>query len=637
MTNRNIWTYDIETFLQCFTYTAKNVDTKEVVQFSINKYLNHLPELITHLRLVRGHIGFNCLNFDYPVLHFIIKNANWLMGRSDLAEIIHSHAQKIITNLRNKEFTSIRKEDVLIPQLDLFKIWHFDNPSKSTSLKSLQVFMGWKNVMSMPFPHDKINLTRHECLEILKYNLNDVESTEEFYFRSKEKIEIRKYFKKEFGLDCINYSDSTLGERLVFYLYNQKKKLSEKDCPKNYNAVGLKDVILNKISFETEAFNKILSFFNSKKAFPNQKTNNKDKEERTLLFNNVEYSFGLGGIHGANNSGVYKTEEDSIIYDIDVTGLYPSICETNRLFPRHLGELFVDILSDIKKKRNKAKKDNIMPLSDGLKLSLNSVIGKSKSIHSFLYDPKFFYSITINGQLFLAMLAEKLSTKLKSAVLIQINTDGITIKINKSEEKEFREICSWWENIVGLDLEYETFEKIVMRDVNNYCAITTSGKIKQKGCFEVHKKVGNEIAYWKDSSFRIIPIALEKYFFQNIPVSKTISEHSDIFAFYGREKFKEDSFGEVRNFNPKTLELLKTKTDKVTRYYVSEDGGSFHKVYPEKKKESCINKNYLISLANEHIDIPFESRKINYKFYINECNKIINDSENKCSNLTLDF
>ena len=71
--DKNIWVYDIETISNLFTYTAINRDTKEVVKYVIWGDLNELYPLLVHLSTCKGLIGFNNLNFDYPVIHYIIK------------------------------------------------------------------------------------------------------------------------------------------------------------------------------------------------------------------------------------------------------------------------------------------------------------------------------------------------------------------------------------------------------------------------------------------------------------------------------------------------------------------------------------------------------------------------------------
>ena len=59
--------YDIETLKSCFTYTAVDINTNEVFKFVIHKDLFQIDELYNHLTDCQAQIGFNNINFDYPV------------------------------------------------------------------------------------------------------------------------------------------------------------------------------------------------------------------------------------------------------------------------------------------------------------------------------------------------------------------------------------------------------------------------------------------------------------------------------------------------------------------------------------------------------------------------------------------
>lgn len=151
MEDKGIWVYDIETLASCFTYTGYNVHTKETKMYVIHKDKDNFSDLIAHLLgshkqdKIKMHVGYNNLNFDYPVIHFmiklhdkLIKNAkiNFLYDETgdQICSLIYNEAQRIIEASNNKQFTAIREHEVLIPQLDLFKIWHYNNPARSTSL-----------------------------------------------------------------------------------------------------------------------------------------------------------------------------------------------------------------------------------------------------------------------------------------------------------------------------------------------------------------------------------------------------------------------------------------------------------------------------------------------------------------------
>lgn len=62
----------------------------------------------------------------------------------------------------------------------------------------------------------------------------------------------------------------------------------------------------------------------------------------------------------------------------------------------------------------------------------------------------------------LSMLAEKL---LEIGEVIQINTDGLTLKLKKKDETKYYEICKKWEKLTKLQLEYAYYQKMMIRDV----------------------------------------------------------------------------------------------------------------------------------------------------------------------------
>ena len=211
----------------------------------------------------------------------------------------------------------------------------------------------------------------------------------------------------------------------------------------------------------------------------------------------------------------------------------------------------------------------------------------------------------------LSMLCEWLNTKI-NLTMLQVNTDGITVRIKKTDLELYYSICKEWEAYTKLTLEYVEYSKMVIRDVNNYLAVTTKGKVKYKGAFEIDKD------YHKDNSFKIIPIALSEFFVKGIPVEETITNHHNIFDFCGRQKFKGGDYGTTSTIIGN--KLVVEKQQKNVRYYVSNKGGSFIKNY-QKGTTEVINKGYQITIFNTYIKSEIKQYDINYSFYIKECNK----------------
>jgi len=172
----NVWIYDIETLKSCFTYTAINISNDDVVQYVIHKDLDERDKLMTHLSKCKGQIGFNNLSFDYPIIHDFICSYLVLSNVSadSLIKRLYKKAQDIINIKTTEEFFLhyLREKNHKIKQLDLYKIWHFDNKARRTSLKALEIAMNFSNVMEMEIEHTKENITIWEVHSILKYIKN---------------------------------------------------------------------------------------------------------------------------------------------------------------------------------------------------------------------------------------------------------------------------------------------------------------------------------------------------------------------------------------------------------------------------------------------------------------------------------
>jgi len=626
--NRESYIYDIETLKSCFTLTVLNIDTQKIKQFTLHKNRWEFKELIEFLSICKGMIGFNNISFDYPVIHHIWKNKkNFELLNNDLViNNIYIKAQECIVFSNNKQYNHlISEKEFICPQLDLFRIWHYNNKAKSTSLKALEISMNYPNVMEMSLEHSKENISLEEVEQILEYNLNDVLATYEFYKKSFDKIELRKSLNSQFKLNCLNYSDSKIGESLILKLYSDVTDIDKsiiKDMRSNREQIALNDIILPYIKFKSVEFNELLDFF---KHLIIKET--KNSIEKSVIYEGFKYDFGLGGIHGCIKPGIYESNEEFIIIDADVSSLYPNLSIQNNLYPEHLGEIFVNVYKSLVDKRIEAKKAKNMTLSDGFKLAANSIYGKSNDEFSFLYDPKFTMSITLAGQLSIAMLCEQLVNTFDLQIL-QVNTDGITIKFHRRYLEDYYQICKEWEKLTKLTLEYVEYSKMIIGDVNNYIAVTTFGKIKNKGRFEVDKVVGSEPAYHKDNSFRVIPLALQEYFVNNISVEQTIYSYKNIYDFCGRQKFKGDDYGETHELAYDKDNMLGydkvIRQQKNTRYYISKPGATFIKKYSKGSNE-VINKGYQVTIFNKYIQQNIEDYNINYQFYINECYKEINN------------
>lgn len=624
---KKVTIYDWELTANTAMYSDVDRDSDHITTFIIHEDLNQGEELVQYLlNSLSGQIGFNNKKFDSQVQQHLINNWEWLQFRSasEITQFLYEYAQKIITRQDNFDKFQIDYPDreLSIPQLDLLLIHHFDNVAKRQSLKGVQCNLNYWNVQEMPFKHDQ-HLTYEQVLELKEYNKNDILSTKALLAKTQKEIELRKELQKLYNIPCLNWSDSKIGEELVFRFYCEYTKQEPSVVKKlrtEREVIKLSDCILPSIKFQTDTFNNLKKELSEDIVY-----NGHTKKDKKIFVNykGLEIDYGKGGIH-ASLQGVFEEDDEWMIYDVDVTSLYPSIAIVNNFYPDHLGPEFVEVykekIVDMRiREKNKGKAGN-KAIVLALKNAANSVYGKSNSEYSFLYDPYYTLLTTLNGQLQLSMLAESIGEALECTI-IQLNTDGASIRIKRKDEQQFLDICKQWEIYTKLSLEYVTYKRMYIRDVNNYAAVKKD-EVKLKGCFEKDKPLH------KDCSFRIIPLALEAYVANDIPVKETVEKHDKIWDFLGRIKFQKNMHGSLLSL--KNGRVVREETQKVTRYFVSKDGAGFEKIFDDGRVSS-LEKDFLVTTANIVTDENAFNYNINRRYYIKECLKIIDAVESEYS------
>lgn len=625
----NVEVYDIETLYNCFTYTGYNTKEDKWYQFVIHDSVNNLADLVNHIKndLIMM-VGYNNEGFDYPVIHWIINNYVKLIRLSsdEIAKQIYKEAQRIINSTQYEVIPDKKK---IVPQTDLFLIWHYNNKARHTSLKDLEFAMNMPNIEEMPLDH-KSFVHDNQIQMILDYNKNDVEATYLFLlatlgqtdysiYKGKNKIELREKLKKKFKIPCSNYPDVKIGEQLMLNLYARATnqdiwELKEKRT--NRDSIALKDCIPNWCKIESPEFKE---FYDT--VCNTIVTGQKGEFQKSIIFHGIKFDFGLGGSHGCIKSGIYKSDENNIILDLDVSSLYPSVAKSLDLYPAHLGPEFMKLYSQFidariaEKHKPKAERDNV--LIEGYKLLLNGTYGKSNEATSFMYDPLYTFRTTIGGQMFICMWAERMVKEVPELTFIQINTDGITIKLPRNKVDNIRKVCEQLTKETTLVIEEAFYKQMIIRDVNNYISeyedsTPENEHLKLKGCFEIDKE------FHKDNSMKIVPIALKQCFINNVPIEETIKNHKNIYDFCMRLKINSSS--KAFHSYIKGSDIITEPLNRTTRYYITNNGSGLTVYYNGSKEVTRINKGYVCTLFNRYS--KKEDYNINYKFYINEAYKI---------------
>tara|TARA_R110000796_G_scaffold236214_1_gene355521 strand:- start:92123 stop:93631 length:1509 start_codon:yes stop_codon:yes gene_type:complete len=498
--------------------------------------------------------------------------------------------------------------------------------------------MRMDDIRDLPYPPGD-SLTREMMDEIISYCDHDVNATHLFYDLCEKDIALRKQLSETYGLDLVNANDPKIGSEIFLDLLSKemdvdKKELKEKRTYRE--SISFNEIILNYIKFDTLEMNEVLYGFKSYVA-----KDTKGDFKFTGKIGNIENDFGQGGIHGCTKAGVYKSTKDRVIIDIDVASFYPNLAINNGFRPLHLGKAFSKIYKSIYELRKTFPKSD--PRNTACKLMLNGSFGKMNDEYSFLYDPKCLLSITLNGQLLLAMLMEKINSRVDNIEFLQSNTDGFTFLIDRDKVDYMKKIVSAWEKKTELVMEYAIYEKMVIRDVNNYMSITDDGKIKFKGAFEMDRD------YNKNHSKRIVSIALANYFIHACSPLHTIKNHLKGIDYSFCKNYGVHDFCAGVKMTGKNVLVRRIVKDyqpedhklgKVTRYYISNNGDMLVKKLPplpdktptyqinifdevdEGERESNIEAGYNSIVFNQYIES--DSYDINYDYYLREINKIIN-------------
>ena len=631
MKTDNVIIYDIETMRECFIVVCMEPE-KTPKSFVVSKWQNQLDAFIkyTEENIDSYWVGYNNLRFDAQVVEWILRNhMHWheLSGLEICAKIAQK-AQDVIHDANYDVFPEYREWDLSLKQIDLFKIHHYDNKNRRVSLKRLEFEMDLENIEEMPIHHNKADLTKDEVFLSLQYCFNDVDATYEFYkitlgdtdhqlYKGNNQIQLRKDIEEEFGIPCLNYSDSKIGDEIIKKYYCQEKGMEVKELPrKGYfrKSIDIKNCIAGYVQFETEQLQQFLQNIKRLKLGLQD-----DFKEHIDFYGNV-YSFMKGGLHTENKPEIFESDEEYEIIDWDVASYYPAIIITNGRFPAHLGKEFLRGYKQMFDKRLElkplAKGDRkIKGIVGALKLAVNSVYGKSSDMQSWIYDRQLTMFTTITGELSLMMLIEKY--EMNGIQVISANTDGVTIRVRKDLIPKMHEINEWWSELTQYALERTDYKKIIFSTVNDYIAIMPDGTIKKKGDFltdfELHK----------NKSARIVPLALEGYYVHGIPVKETILAHKNLYDFCIRRISSRDFHYEGMSSDNKL-----TKYNKLIRYYIGKNGEKIHKVKNESSQSKAAKKSqveageWLCSVCN-HLPSNASLENVNYLYYIDKAENMI--------------
>lgn len=601
------YVYDIETYPNVFLAAFEHVEYDITLLYEVSPWRNDGPALLQFLDMIRQQggrlIGFNNLAFDYPILHMIIK-----MNRVQ-PDIIYQKVQAMFdAQDEDKWAHQVYAGDRYINQIDLFKIHHFDNNARSTSLKALEFNMRSKTIQDLPFKPGTI-LNQDQVLTLRQYNRHDVNQTKLFYTHTLDMLSFREKLNTMYpGRDWLNFNDTKIGKEYFVMRLEQAGVACYDFGPAGRTprqtqrpVIRLRDAIIPWVQFDQPEFRRVLEWLTQQEI-----TETKGVfSDLTASIDGFEFVFGTGGIHGSVESRIIESTDDMVIIDLDVSSYYPNLAIANGFYPQHLGETFCTIYKSLyeqRKQYGKKTAENAM-----LKLALNGVYGDSNNRFSVFYDPLFTMKITLNGQLLLCMLAESLM-KIPGLELIQINTDGLTVNVPRTLVADVLNARTHWEMKTGLTLEDVMYKTMFIRDVNNYIAVREDGSVKRKGAYEY------KMGWHQDAGGLVIPKVAEKALVEGAPIRQTIENWPDKMDFMLRAKVPRSS----------RLAWGDQKVQNISRYYIAKGGKPLVKWMPPLKgktewRKIAVESGWNVQVCN---DLDDATLPIDYEYYIKEVEKL---------------
>lgn len=537
--------YDFEVFK--YDWLVVFIDLTEKKETVI---INNPEQLRNFYESHKGTIwaGYNSRNYDQYILKGILCGFN----PKDVNDWI------IVEDKPGYRFSSLFRN---------FPVINYDvMPNPPISLKTLEAFMGHSiKETSIPFNIDR-PLTEEELRETVKYCRHDVEETVEVWLRRKEdEFDAQMSLVKAFHLPAsdIGRTKAQLSAKILGAVYRDHNDEFELQLPE---------------TLRIEKYTEVLNWYKN----PLNRDYSKTLE---IDIAGVPHVFAWGGLHGA----IPQYFGEGSFINVDVASYYPSLMLVYKWLSRNVAD--PGKYAEIYHTRLKLKAEK-NPMQQPYKIVLNSTYGAMKDRHNAMYDPRQANNVCVGGQLLLLDLIERLEDHCD---IIQSNTDGILVKLRHDDDFELiDDICWEWEKRTGMRLEFDEFQRVFQKDVNNYLIVPAGPLLDEKGkprwkCKGAYVKKLSDLDY----DLPIVNRAIVNYFLHDIPPEQTITECSDLrdfqkvvkisskykYAIYSPvitlEKIRDDK-GRLKTV--KRFSGGEVQTDKTFRVFASTDhskGGIF--------------------------------------------------------------
>lgn len=542
-----VWVGDSETFAYDNFWVFINVSTGEPVKI-------HNDNLAV-IRFVEDYdpifAGYNVRDYDQHILRAnlldyspeLIKEVNDVIITSDSPIEVYNYFSN-----RGARWTDIP------PLIDLFP----DIVNKP-SLKMLEGFMGMSiEECSVPWDIDR-PLTKSEIEEVFEYCIQDVRATLKLWELRQDYIQSKARLCDLFGVDPLDELKHPMARVAADLLQAEKREYPNEDYvfPEHLNVDNLPDCVFH-FADNLDRDEGLIT------------TKNTKGNPHTVLFDfyGCATTVGVGGIHSAvghlehvrvktgKNKGKFKetigiTEpyhekatKDRVILIQDIGAYYPNTIVKCGYMSRGVPDEMKEMYAECIKQKDIAKANGDKLSEAAYKRFINIISGTYRSKGNKLGDAMQGISLCVTGQLYMLDLIEQMHQESKSVKLIQINTDGWIISVDRNELHIIENIVSKFKALTNYKVDSDLIDEIWQRDVNCYVVRFADGsiKVKQKPVGGYYGKEKNWVARGFAYSNTIIDKAIVDFLVNDIPIKETIDNETDLSRFQIIVQAKKQSY-----------------------------------------------------------------------------------------------
>ena len=311
---------------------------------------SELYPLLNWLQYEADYFGYNNNKYDRLMLSALLMYYNQFDKPSKLIEFLYDTSQRIIRNSDNDvlwqdNFTNmLMKNRLNFRDLDLFQIFGLDHFHKS--LKQTSINIKWYNLLEYHMPPISeldvdyyYRLTENRGLsieqlnrlyrnsferylhpawkkEMEEYNDNDVFICCELVRMNQEEIRLRYMISKEYEINVLSASRSTIADKVIVKLYSKFTGLHPKrfiDTKTIRRKIEVSEILSDKIQFLSPQLNDLLQSLRSLVL-----RGEKGEFERTFTYAGTSYTLATGGLHSNEIPAIYVADDKQTIVDRDV-------------------------------------------------------------------------------------------------------------------------------------------------------------------------------------------------------------------------------------------------------------------------------------------------------------------------------